>query len=189
MPSAAEIGLLLGIDPKLAATGWGLIDRDHRMMACGTLRTAPAATAPRLLQIVSGLQNMLASHGVAEAALEELFMGRNATSVIGVAQARGAILVVLAAAGIPVHEYKPAHIKATVTGYGMAGKSQMARMLALQGIKQEAMDDHAADAVAIAICHARSRRLLLPPPRRGRAGVGGPAGYSGTGSEHGAGAQ
>jgi crossover junction endodeoxyribonuclease RuvC len=172
MPSAAGVGLLLGIDPGLAATGWGLIDRDHRVVACGTLRTAPGPAAPRLLRIVSGLQAVLASHAVAEAALEELFMGRNATSAIGVAQARGAVLVALAAAGIPVHEYKPAHIKATVTGYGMARKSQMARMLALQGIKQEAMDDHAADAVAIAICHARSRRLLLPPPPRGRAGKG-----------------
>ena len=86
-------------------------------------------------------------------------MGRNASSAIGVAQARGAILAALAAADIPVHEYKPAHIKATLTGYGMAGKAQMARMLALQGVKHK-MDDHAADAVAIAICHARSRRLL-----------------------------
>ena len=83
------------------------------MVACGTLQTAPGPAAPRLLQIVSALQGVLASHGVAEAALEELFMGRNATSAIGVAQARGAILVVLAAAGIPVHEYKPGHIKAS----------------------------------------------------------------------------
>jgi len=166
MPTDARVGLLLGIDPGLAATGWGLIDGDHRVAACGTFRTPPGPASPRLLQIVRELEEVLSVHSVAEAALEELFMGRNATSAIGVAQARGAILVTLAAAGIPVHEYKPAHIKATLTGYGMAGKSQMGRMLTLQGVKQQKMDHHAADAVAIAICHARSRRLLFPT--RGR---------------------
>ena|SRR5437867_2677276 len=160
MFSANGIELLLGVDPGLAATGWGLIDGDHRVVACGTLRTSPGPAAPRLLQIVTELHQVLRAHHVTEAALEELFMGRNATSAIGVAQARGAILVALAAADIPVHEYKPAHVKATVTGYGSAGKGQMARMLTLQGVKQQRMDDHAADAVAIAICHARSRRLL-----------------------------
>ena len=159
MPTDRGLGLLLGIDPGLAATGWGLIDGGHRVVACGTFRTLPGPASPRLLQIVTELAGVLGSHPVAEAALEELFMGRNATSAIGVAQARGAILAALAAADVPVHEYKPAHIKATLTGYGMAGKAQMARMLALQGVKHK-MDDHAADAVAIAICHARSRRLL-----------------------------
>jgi len=164
----ARVGLFLGVDPGLAATGWGLIDQDQRLLACGTLRTPPGPAAPRLLSIVEGVQQVLASHTVGEAALEELFMGRNATSAIGVAQARGAILVALATAGIPVHEYKPAQVKASMTGYGMADKAQMARMLALQGIARRDMDDHAADAVAIAVCHARARRLRLtgPPPAR-----------------------
>jgi crossover junction endodeoxyribonuclease RuvC len=162
----ARVGLCLGVDPGLAATGWGLIDQDQRLLACGTLRTPPGPAAPRLLSIVEGVQEVLASYAVGEAALEELFMGRNATSAIGVAQARGAILVALATAGIPVHEYKPAQVKATMTGYGMADKAQMARMLALQGVDRGDMDDHAADAVAIALCHARARRLRLaaPPP-------------------------
>jgi crossover junction endodeoxyribonuclease RuvC len=162
----ARVGLFLGVDPGLAATGWGLIDQDQRLLACGTLRTPPGPAAPRLLSIVEGVQEVLASHAVGEAALEELFMGRNATSAIGVAQARGAILVALATAGIPVHEYKPAQVKATMTGYGMADKAQMARMLALQGVDRRDMDDHAADAVAIAVCHVRARRLRLaaPPP-------------------------
>jgi crossover junction endodeoxyribonuclease RuvC len=174
MPTDAGVGLLLGIDPGLAATGWGLIDRDHRVVGCGTFRTPPGPSAPRLLRIVRELQDVLASQTIAEAALEELFMGRNATSAIGVAQARGAILVALAGANIPVHEYTPAHIKATVTGYGGARKSQMARMLTLQGIRPPAMDEHAADAVAVAICHARSRRLRVshPPPPPGRVGWG-----------------
>ena len=151
--------LLLGIDPGLAATGWGLLDETGRAAGCGTVKTVPGPAGPRLLQLVTEIRAVLASHRVGEAALEELFMGRNATSAIGVAQARGAILVALTAAGIPVFEYKPSQVKAALTGYGMAGKAQMARMLALQGVKHK-MDDHAADAVAIAICHARSRRLL-----------------------------
>jgi crossover junction endodeoxyribonuclease RuvC len=141
------------------------------VLSSTTVVTKPGPDGARLLTITRHLRELLTQSAPAEASLEELFMGRNATSAIGVAQARGAILAALAAADIPVHEYKPAHIKATLTGYGMAGKTQMARMLALQGVRQK-MDDHAADAVAVAICHARSRRLLSPPPSWGRARVG-----------------
>jgi crossover junction endodeoxyribonuclease RuvC len=152
-------GLLLGIDPGLAATGWGLLDGASKVAACGTIGTAPGPIGPRLLHIVTELRAVLAAHRVREAALEELFMGRNATSAIGVAQARGAILVTLAAARLPVFEYKPSQVKAGLTGYGMAGKAQMARMLSLQVRAPVRLDDHAADAIAIALCHARSRRL------------------------------
>jgi crossover junction endodeoxyribonuclease RuvC len=157
--SASAQGLLLGIDPGLAATGWGLLDDRDTVAACGTIRTAPGPAGLRLLQIVTGLRAVLEAHSVRESALEELFMGRNATSAIGVAQARGAILVTLAGAGLPVFEYKPAQVKAALTGYGMAGKTQMARMLALQVRAPGPLDDHAADALAIALCHSRSRRL------------------------------
>ncbi len=151
--------LLLGIDPGLAATGWGLLDEAGQAAACGTVRTAPGSPGPRLLHLVTELRAVLAAHRVGEAALEELFMGRNATSAIGVAQARGAILVTLTAASIPVFEYKPSQVKASLTGYGMAGKAQMARMLALQVRTGVRLDEHAADALAVALCHARSRRL------------------------------
>lgn len=151
--------LLLGIDPGLAATGWGLLDDGAVVAGCGTIRTAPGPAGPRLLQIVDELRAVLAAHAVREAALEELFVGRNATSVIGVAQSRGAILALLAAAAIPIYEYKPSQVKAGLTGYGMADKAQMARMLALQVTVPGRLDDHAADAIAIALCHARSRRL------------------------------
>jgi crossover junction endodeoxyribonuclease RuvC len=151
--------LLLGVDPGLAATGWGLLDEAGHAAGCGTVKTAPGPAGPRLLHIVTELRAILAAHRVGEAALEELFVGRNTTSVIGVAQARGAVLVTLAAAGVPVYEYKPAQVKASLTGYGMAGKAQMARMLALQVRTGVRLDDHAADALAIALCHSRSRRL------------------------------
>ena len=158
-PWGQGLSLLLGVDPGLAATGWGLLDGDGNAAACGTIETAPGPPAPRLQRIVSELGAVLAAHPVGEAALEELFLGRNATSAIVVAQARGAILAALAAAGVPVFEYKPAQVKAALTGYGMAGKAQMARMLALQVRAPGRLDDHAADALAIALCHVRSRRL------------------------------
>jgi crossover junction endodeoxyribonuclease RuvC len=157
----AALGLLLGVDPGLASTGWALLGLDSQVAACGTIRTAPGPAAPRLLQIVTELRQVLGSGAVAEAALEELFMGRNATSALGVAQARGAVLMTLAAAGIAIFEYKPAQVKAALTGYGMAGKAQMARMLALQVGLDARVDDHATDAIAIALCHARGRRLKL----------------------------
>jgi crossover junction endodeoxyribonuclease RuvC len=158
-PHPSSPRLLLGIDPGLAATGWGLLDGDSHVVACGSIRTSPGPAAPRLLRLVGELRSVLSADGVVEAALEELFMGRNATSAIGVAQARGAILVTLAAAGLPVFEYKPAQVKASLTGYGMADKAQMIRMLALQVRAPGRLDEHAADALAIALCHARSRRL------------------------------
>jgi crossover junction endodeoxyribonuclease RuvC len=153
--------LLLGIDPGLANTGWALIDTRTRVVACGTIRTSPGPTAPRLLRIATEIANVIASHRVGEAALEELFMGRNATSAVAVAQARGAILAALAGAAVPVHEYKPAQVKIVLTGYGKADKHQMTRVVAMQAQALPGMDDHAVDAAAIAICHARSRRLRL----------------------------
>ena len=113
------------------------------------------------MAIVTALEGVLQSHPVAEAALEELFMGKNRTSVIGVAQARGVVLLALERAGIPCFEYKPALVKSVLTGYGAASKDQMARMLALQVGGAGKVDDHAVDAIAIAVCHARSRRMRL----------------------------
>ncbi|HKA66404.1 MAG TPA: crossover junction endodeoxyribonuclease RuvC [Solirubrobacterales bacterium] len=152
--------LLLGIDPGLAATGYALLREPGEVVACGTIRTAPhARPGRRLLQIQRELETVLDGTRVAEAALEELFMGSNRTSVIGVAQARGVILALLESRGIASHEYKPAQVKLVVSGYGNADKAQMARMLTAQLRNLPAGSDHALDAIAIAICHARSRRI------------------------------
>ena len=153
-------GLILGIDPGLAATGYGLLDQDNKVAAFGCIRTGAGAAGARLLQIVGELRGLLAAHQVREAALEELFMGRNRTSLIGVAQARGAILATLEAAGVAAFEYKPSQVKSLITGYGAADKAQIARMLAIQVHTAAKIDDHAADAIAIALCHVRSRRVL-----------------------------
>ncbi|MDQ6901342.1 MAG: crossover junction endodeoxyribonuclease RuvC [Candidatus Dormibacteraeota bacterium] len=155
--------LLLGIDPGLANTGWAVVDGRQQVVASGTIRTKPGPPAPRLVLLVSGLRQVLATYRLQEAALEELFLGRNASSAIGVAQARGAVLAALGEAGVTVHEYKPSHVKSVITGYGLAGKTQMGRMLGLQ-LAGGAGDHHAADAVAIAMCHARTRRLARRAP-------------------------
>src|SRR5207249_5062082 len=157
MPSE---GLIVGIDPGLAGTGFALLAEPNRVVACGTVSTIPGREGPRLVAIANHLRALIAEHHPSEASLEELFMGRNATSAMGVAQARGAILAVLEECHIPVFQYKPSQVKIVLTGYGKADKSQIARMIAAQVKMPEGkIDEHARDAVAIAMCHLRSRRF------------------------------
>ena len=152
--------LILGIDPGLAGTGFALLSGSDLVLSCSTVVTSPGRDGARLLTITRHLRELLAGHPPSEASLEELFMGRNATSAIGVAQARGAILTVLEECGIPVFEYKPSQVKMVLTGYGNADKAQIARMLAAQvKVPEGKVDAHAMDAIAIAVCHARSRRI------------------------------
>jgi crossover junction endodeoxyribonuclease RuvC len=158
--------LLLGIDPGLAATGWALLREPAEVLQCGTIRTAVHGRAgARLLHLKRELEGVLDTVAVDEAALEELFMGSNRTSAIGVAQARGVVLALLEERGIPAAEYKPSQVKLVVSGYGNADKAQLARMLAAQLRGLPAGSDHAFDAIAIAICHARSRRINLAVAR------------------------
>src|SRR5437868_7537359 len=153
-------GLILGIDPGLAGTGFALFSEPNLVLACSTVITIPGRDGARLLTITNHLRSLLSENPPAEASIEELFMGRNATSAVGVAQARGAILMVLEECGVPVFEYKPSQVKVILTGYGNADKSQISRMLSAQvKLPEGRLDDHARDAVAIALCHARSRRF------------------------------
>src|SRR6202158_1369171 len=110
--------LILGIDPGLVGTGSALLSAPALVLSCSTIVTPPGRDGARLLAITRHLRDLLAGHPPSEASLEELFMGRNATSAIGVAQARGAILAVLEECGIPVFEYKPAQVKIVITRYG-----------------------------------------------------------------------
>jgi crossover junction endodeoxyribonuclease RuvC len=159
MPGAQN-ELILGIDPGLAGTGFALLSGSSLVLSCSTLVTSPGRDGARLLAITNHLRGLLAENPPAEASLEELFMGRNATSAIGVAQARGAILAVLEECGVPVFEYKPSQVKMVLTGYGNADKAQIARMLGAQvKVPEGRVDAHAMDAIAIAVCHARSRKM------------------------------
>jgi crossover junction endodeoxyribonuclease RuvC len=158
--SSPALGLILGIDPGLAGTGFALLSGSDLVLSCSTLVTGPGRDGARLLAITNHLRVLLAENPPTEASLEELFMGRNATSAIGVAQARGAILAVLEECGVPVFEYKPSQVKMVLTGYGNADKAQIARMLGAQvKVPEGRVDAHAMDAIAIAVCHARSRKL------------------------------
>ncbi len=158
--SSPALGLILGIDPGLAGTGFALFAEPNLVLECSTVVTIPGRDGARLLTITNHLRALLAEHPPAEASIEELFMGRNATSAVGVAQARGAILNVLEECDVPVFEYKPSQVKVILTGYGNADKAQIGRMLAAQvKLPEGRLDDHARDAIAIALCHARSRRF------------------------------
>jgi crossover junction endodeoxyribonuclease RuvC len=158
--SDAANGLILGIDPGLAGTGFALLSGSNLVLSCSTLVTSPGRDGVRLLAITKHLRDLLAANPPSEASLEELFIGRNTSSAIGVAQARGAILAVLEECGVPVFEYKPSQVKMVLTGYGNADKAQIARMLGAQvKVPEGRVDAHAMDAIAIAVCHARSRKL------------------------------
>jgi crossover junction endodeoxyribonuclease RuvC len=165
---------VLGIDPGTAACGYGIVqgsDGRLREVVSGHWRTS-AREPPhdRLMAIFEGVQQLIAEHAPDAVALEESFVGADARTALSVGQARGAVLVAAASVGVACAEYAPARVKQAVCGYGRAEKGQMQRMvkmiLALDG---EPSSTHAADALAVAICHA-----LAPPLLSVSAGGGGP---------------
>ena len=158
--------LILGIDPGYAIVGFGLVEASrgkYRMTACGAINTPAGARLPaRLWQIATDLENLIGQFHPDVMAIEELFFNHNVTTGIGVAQARGVILMTAEKLGLPVCEYNPSQVKQAVVGYGKAEKRQVMdmtrRLLNLNAVPKP---DDAADAVAIALCHARSSTSLL----------------------------
>lgn len=153
--------IILGIDPGYAITGYGIIEyRGNRFkpLVCGVLRTAAGMPFPeRLLAIAEGIDQLIDTHRPDCMAVEELFFARNTTTAIGTAQARGVAVVSGAKAGLPVFEYTPVQVKAAVVGYGKADKVQVQEMVKrLLNLDQVPRPDDAADALAIAICHAHT---------------------------------
>lgn len=155
---------VLGIDPGTAACGYGIVhESDGRLRAVshGLWRT-PAGERPelRLKTIFDGVAGLIAEHAPDTVVLEESFVGAGARIALFVGQARGAVLLAGALAGVECAEYAPARVKQTVCGYGRADKEQVQRMVkAILGV-QEPMSDHASDALAVAICHALASPLL-----------------------------
>lgn len=154
--------IVLGIDPGLANTGYGVVRRAGsrmQVLAHGTLRTAASApTEQRLLALHDGLVEVVHAHGPDAACIESFFVHPVSTAAMGMAAARGALLVACAQAGLSVAEYTPTAIKQGVTGNGRAGKDQVRAMVTrLTGV--ETRTDHAADAIAAAICHASAGPL------------------------------
>ena len=156
---------ILGIDPGLRRTGWGMIAIEgNRLMflACGSVPTLDdAALALRLLAIHDGLQRVVAEHVPDEAAVEATFVNKDASATLKLGQARGIAMLVPAIAGLPVAEYAPNLVKKTIIGVGHGDKAQIRMMLGVLLPKADPRTHDAADALAIAITHAHHRQSLL----------------------------
>jgi len=152
---------ILGLDPGSRRTGFGVIEccgSELVPLAHGCLNVAAVAPAARLRLIFEGLRALLAEHGPAEVAVERVFVSRNVDSALKLGQARGAALCAIPE-GVPVFEYAPRAIKLAVVGSGAAEKPQVAHMIrTLLGLGESPGAD-AADALAVAVCHAHTRRL------------------------------
>ncbi len=154
--------LILGIDPGTAITGYGLVrrqgGREVVLVDYGIIRTpARRPMAERLKQLYHELMDLIDQAQPNEVAVEELFFSRNVTTALSVGQARGVAILAAAEAGLPVYEYKPREVKQAVAGYGNASKQQVQQMVQmLLNLDEIPRPDDAADAVAVAICHAHS---------------------------------
>jgi crossover junction endodeoxyribonuclease RuvC len=156
-----EQTIVLGIDPGYAITGYGLVAYRNNHFDClayGVIRTsAKEIFSLRLLKIYSQLETLTADWKPDAVAVEELFFSRNTTTAIGTAQARGVAVLSGARAGLPVFEYTPMQVKLAVSGYGKADKQQVQQMVrVLLNLQELPKPDDAADALAVAICHAHS---------------------------------
>ena len=158
---------ILGLDPGLGTTGWGLIEADGNRLAHlanGQIRTDAGMPLPqRLAALADQLEALIRDHAPAAAAVEEVFVNKNPQSTLKLGQARGVVLMCAARAGIEVGEYAPTLVKKAVVGTGGADKAQVHAMVSrlLPGVKIAGAD--AADALAVAITHAHhlatSRRI------------------------------
>jgi crossover junction endodeoxyribonuclease RuvC len=157
---------ILGIDPGIATVGFGVIDADNahqKLVQYGAITTpAGLPLATRLVQIGNDLEELIRQFHPDEISVEELFFSKNITTGIAVAHGRGIILYIAEKSGIPIYEYTPMQVKQAVVGYGLAEKKQVMdmtrRLLKLNAVPKP---DDAADALAMAICHARSATSLL----------------------------
>ncbi len=155
---------IIGIDPGLRRTGWGVVEtlgNSLRFIASGTVTSDDKAElAARLCQLHDGISAVLFEHAPDEAAVEQTFVNTNAASTLKLGQARGIAMLVPARAGLRVAEYAPNAVKKAVIGVGHGDKKQIQMMLRVLMPKAVFDGDDAADALAIAICHAHHRQSL-----------------------------
>ena len=156
---------ILGIDPGLRRTGWGLIESaGNRLIhvACGSVETSERASlGTRLVAIHDGLIKVIEQYAPHEAAVENTFVNANAAATLKLGQARGIAMLVPARAGLTVAEYAPNLVKKTVVGAGHAEKAQIRMMIGVLLPKADPKSEDAADALAIAICHAHHRVSIM----------------------------
>ena len=157
---------ILGIDPGIATIGFGVLDYDNNkcsLVKCGVITTPPhVSLSSRLNQIYNDLGDVIGAFKPDCVSVEELFFNTNITTGIAVAHGRGVILLACYKANLPIYEYTPLQVKQAVAGYGRAEKKQVMEMVKrICGLRAVPKPDDAADAVALAICHARSSTSLL----------------------------
>lgn len=154
---------MIGIDPGSRVTGYGVIDASPgglHFVACGTIRTnAKAPLAHRLNEIFDGINEVIQLHGPVVAAVEEVFVANNPRSALKLGHARGAAVVAAMQNGLEVHDYSPRLVKQAVVGYGQATKSQVQHMVRVLLTLSAAPSADAADALAVAICHANQWQI------------------------------
>lgn len=169
--------VILGIDPGFAIVGFGVVRTERgkqTLIQCGAITTPAGRPLPaRLLQIADDMDCLFDTFHPDAMAVEELFFTNNVTTGIGVAQARGVLLLAAERHGVPIYEYSPSAVKLAVVGYGKAEKRQVMDMTKrLLNLKAVPKPDDAADAVAIALCHARSHTSRLMAKDAARPGSG-----------------
>ena len=158
---------ILGIDPGLATVGFGVVDFEKnkamKLVTCGVISTsAHTSLSSRLDRIFDDMNELISTFKPDAVSVEELFFNTNITTGIAVSHARGVLLLAAYKAGVPVYEYTPLQVKQSVVGYGRAEKHQVIEMVKrILNLPAAPKPDDAADAVALAICHARSCTSLL----------------------------
>jgi len=162
---SASLIRILGIDPGLRRTGWGVVAIEGNrlsFLACGSVATDDRAElAVRLLAIHDGLRRVVADQAPHEAAVEATFVNRDAVATLKLGQARGVAMLVPAITGIPVSEYAPNLVKKTIVGAGHCEKVQIRMMVKVLLPKADPPSDDAADALAVAVTHAHHRQSAL----------------------------
>ena len=157
---------ILGIDPGYATTGFGVLQAERaniRLLNYGTITTPTTLSFPeRLVMLYDDMVQLIGAIRPDAVAVEELFWGHNVTTGIGVSHGRGVILLAISKSGTPLFEYTPNQVKQAVVGYGGADKHQVMEMTRrILKMEKVARPDDAADAIAIALCHARASTSLL----------------------------
>lgn len=154
---------ILGIDPGSRCTGFGVIQtsgQKHLYVTSGNIKTDGKDAATKLFQIYAGIKQIVQTYQPDEAGIEQVFVRHNPSSALKLGQARGAAMVAVAGFEISVAEYSPRKVKQSVVGYGAADKAQVQHMIKLMLNLSDVPQEDAADALAVAICHANHRRYV-----------------------------
>ena len=157
--------IILGIDPGIANTGYGIVQSNAarvQPLHFGNIQTSPkTASEERLKKIYDTITELIAQFDVESVVLEDIFFNKNVSSAFSVGEVKGIVKLAAVNIGTPVATYTPLQVKQSVAGYGKATKIQVQRMVqALLKLKELPQPDHAADALAVAICHARSHKMI-----------------------------